>query len=308
MVGDWLPRRLAAGRSWGGPGPVLLQHRAGRVAAPEQVVRPWGLRRNGGRGHGRPRYVMAEPSLQLACGAVTAKLDTRRVNPGARALPGPGLAGFIRSLWVSGSAGQGLREARAYCGRQPGPTIVRVMANRREQTLGTGEIHDPVAASGVPGLGPGSKWDRNLVNWELPDLAGVRHAVATGRVTSRGLRVGTPGPWAGRAKERRPGACPSGFFGGPVPCCRRRHPVVRRTRQRCRAAKATQGGPLQAAHTWAVPRGAAKIWNRGGLEEVGLRPLPMVPVFYRCTVAAQGAGASTRRLPLRRVPCVCPPA
>ena len=78
------------------------------------------------------------------------------------------------------------------------------MANRREQTLGTGEIHDPVAASGVPGLGPGSKWDRNLVNWELPDLAGVSHAVATGRVTSRGLRVGTPGPWAGRAKEAMP--------------------------------------------------------------------------------------------------------
>ena len=60
------------------------------------------------------------------------------------------------------------------------------------------------------------------INWELPDLAGASHAVgaATGRVTSRGLRVGTPGPWAGRAKGRRPGACPSGFFGGPVSCCR----------------------------------------------------------------------------------------
>ena len=78
------------------------------------------------------------------------------------------------------------------------------MANRRDQTLGTGEIHDPVAASGVPGFCPRSKWDRNLVNWELPDLAGVSHAVATGRVTSRGLRVGTPGPWAGRAKEAMP--------------------------------------------------------------------------------------------------------
>ena len=115
-------------------------------------------------------------------------------------------------------------------------------------------------------------------------------------------------PGQGEPKRRCPGACPSGFFGGPVPCCRRRHPVVRRTRQRCRAAKATQGGPLQAAHTWAVPRGAAKIWNRGGLEEVGLRPLPMVPVFYRCTVAASGVGGSTRRPPLRRVPWVCPPA
>ena len=46
------------------------------------------------------------------------------------------------------------------------------------------------------------------INWELPDLAGASPAVATGRVTSRGLRVGTPGPWAGRAKGRRPGACP----------------------------------------------------------------------------------------------------
>ena len=50
----------------------------------------------------------------------------------------------------------------------------------RQQTLGSWEIHDPVAASGVPGLGPGSKWDRNLVNWGLPDLAGASHAVATG--------------------------------------------------------------------------------------------------------------------------------
>ena len=42
------------------------------------------------------------------------------------------------------------------------------------------------------------------INWELPDLAGASPAVATGRVTSRGLRVGTPGPWAGRAKEAMP--------------------------------------------------------------------------------------------------------
>ena len=113
--------------------------------------------------------------------------------------------------------------------------------------------------------------------------------------------VATQAPGQGEPRRRCPGACPSGVFGGPVPCCRRRHPVVRRTRQRCRAAKATQGGPLQAAHTWAVPRGAAKIWNRGGLEEVGLRQLPMVPVFYRCTVAAQGAGDWYTAAPL--APC-----
>ena len=43
---------------------------------------------------------------------------------------------------------------------------------------------------------------------ESVGLRGVSHAVATGRFTSGGLRVGTPGPWAGRAKGRRPGACP----------------------------------------------------------------------------------------------------
>ena len=83
-------------------------------------------------------------------------------------------------LWITGSASQGQWEARHIAGRQPGPTIVRVMAKQRQQTLGSWEIHDPVAASGVPGLGPGSKWDRNLVNWGLPDLAGASHAVATG--------------------------------------------------------------------------------------------------------------------------------
>ena len=112
-------RGLVAGRSWGSLGPVLLEHRAGRVAVPEQGIRPWGLRRNGGRGHGRPRYVMAEPSLQLACGAVTARLDTRRVNPGARALPDPGLAGFIMPLWITGSASQGQWEARHIAAADP---------------------------------------------------------------------------------------------------------------------------------------------------------------------------------------------
>ena len=151
-----------------------------------------------------PRYVMAGASLQLACGAVTARLDTRQVNPGARALPDPGMVGFIRSLWVTGSAGQGLREARAYCGRQSG-------AHHRAghgESAGADPGHRgdprPGGRQQLPGFCPRSKWDRNLVNWELPDLAGVSHAVATGRVTSRGLRVGTPGPWAGRAKEAMP--------------------------------------------------------------------------------------------------------
>ena len=128
------------------------------------------------------------------------------------------------------------------------------------------------------------------INWELRDLAGTSHAVATGRVTSRGLRVGTPGPWAGRAKGRCPGACPSGFLGGPVPCCRRRHPVVRRTRQRCRAAKAAQGGPFS-QHTLGPYRMVpAKIWNRGGLTRWGFVRCPWCLSFTAALWQPQGWG------------------
>ena len=121
VVGDRSPRRLAAGRSLGSPGPVLLQHRAGRVAVPEQVVRPWGFRRNEGRAHGRPPLRHGGAVTATACGAVTAKLDTRRVSPWARALPDPGLAGFIRPLWITGSASQGLWEARHIAAGNLGP-------------------------------------------------------------------------------------------------------------------------------------------------------------------------------------------
>ena len=116
---------------------------------------------------------MAEPSLQLVCGAVTAKLDTRRVNPGARALPVPGLAGFIRSLWITGSASQGQWEARHIAAGSLGPTFVRIMANRREQTLGTGEIHDLVAASSFPGFAPDPSGTAILSTGSCRILGGV---------------------------------------------------------------------------------------------------------------------------------------
>ena len=48
-----------------------------------------------------------------------------------------------------------------------------------------------------------------------------------------------------------------------------------------------RGAPLGSAPC-AVPRGAAKIWERGELEEVGLSQLPMVPAFFRCALAASG--------------------
>ena len=53
------------------------------------------------------------------------------------------------------------------------PTIVRVMAERRERPLSTGEIYNLVAGAGVPGFDPKAKRDRNLVNRELSDLAGM---------------------------------------------------------------------------------------------------------------------------------------
>ena len=119
--------------------------------------------------------------------------------------------------------------------------------------------------------------------------------------------VATQAPGQGEPRGDAQGPVPQGFSGDLCPAVGRpsrlcvlsklgrlspdrRHPVVRRTRQRCRAAKATQGGPLQAAHTCAVPRGAAKIWDRGELEGGGLSQLPMVPAFFRCALAAPGVG------------------
>ena len=53
------------------------------------------------------------------------------------------------------------------------PQIVRVMAAHRERPLTTTEIDQHVAASGVAGFDPNAKRDRNLVNRELSDLAGM---------------------------------------------------------------------------------------------------------------------------------------
>ena len=53
------------------------------------------------------------------------------------------------------------------------PQIVRVMAEHRERPLSTGEIYEAVARIGVAGFDPGAQRDRNLVNRELSDLAGM---------------------------------------------------------------------------------------------------------------------------------------
>ena len=53
------------------------------------------------------------------------------------------------------------------------PQILRVMSARRERPLSTGEIYEAVAQTGVSGFDPQAKRDRNLVNRELSDLAGM---------------------------------------------------------------------------------------------------------------------------------------
>ena len=68
------------------------------------------------------------------------------------------------------------------------PNIVRVMDQHRERPLRTQEIYDLVADTGVPGFDPNAKRDRNLVNRELSDLAGLSpgsHGKPTPRLLSR---------------------------------------------------------------------------------------------------------------------------
>ena len=53
------------------------------------------------------------------------------------------------------------------------PHILRVMSAQRERPLSTREIYEAAAQMGVAGFDPGAKRDRNLVNRELSDLAGM---------------------------------------------------------------------------------------------------------------------------------------
>ena len=53
------------------------------------------------------------------------------------------------------------------------PHILRVMSAQRERPRSTGEIYEAVAKTGVAGFDPRAKRDRNMVNRELSDLAGM---------------------------------------------------------------------------------------------------------------------------------------
>ena len=53
------------------------------------------------------------------------------------------------------------------------PNIVKVMSANRERPLRTQEVYELVAETGVPGFDPRAQRDRNLVNRELSDLAGM---------------------------------------------------------------------------------------------------------------------------------------
>ena len=68
------------------------------------------------------------------------------------------------------------------------PTIVKVLAENRERPLKTQEIYDLVAGKGVPGFDPRAKRDRNLVNRELSNLAGMSpesHSKSTPQLLNR---------------------------------------------------------------------------------------------------------------------------
>ena len=71
------------------------------------------------------------------------------------------------------------------------PAIVKLMAENRERPLKTQEIYDLVRDTGVPGFDPKTKRDRNLVNRELSDLAGMSlnsHSKATPKLLNRVAR------------------------------------------------------------------------------------------------------------------------
>ena len=68
------------------------------------------------------------------------------------------------------------------------PTIVRLMAEHRGRPLKTQDIYDLASAAGVPDFDPTSNRDRNLVNRELSDLAGMSpnsHSKATPQLLNR---------------------------------------------------------------------------------------------------------------------------
>ena len=71
------------------------------------------------------------------------------------------------------------------------PQIVQVMASHRQRPLTTTENYQHVAASGVAGFDPKAKRDRNLVNREPSDLAGMSpesHGKPTPQLLARGGR------------------------------------------------------------------------------------------------------------------------
>ena len=133
----------------------------------------------------------------------------------------PWAGGIYNAPVDNGQRQSGSVGGKAYCGRQPGDHL---RADHGEiggsRPWAPGRSTTWWSAGSFPGFAPDPSGTAILSTGGCRILAGVSHAVFTGRVTSRGLRVGTPGPWAGRAKGRRPGACPCGFLKGPGPCCR----------------------------------------------------------------------------------------
>ena len=112
------------------------------------------------------------------------------------------------------------------------PHIVRVMSERRERPLSTGEIYEAVARTGVAGFDPRAKRDRNLVNRgalgpggnesRVPQQAGAAvagpggpgpvHLQGAGAAPGPGPGAGVPGTGGGLREAAAAGAA---FRGGP---------------------------------------------------------------------------------------------
>ena len=77
-------------------------------------------------------------------------------------------------MWSSlNSADSGAGEEEGHGGRQPAAAHRAGDVGAPGAAPGAGEIYEAVARTGVAGFDPRAKRDRNLVNRELSDLAGM---------------------------------------------------------------------------------------------------------------------------------------
>ena len=85
-----------------------------------------------------------------------------------------------------------------------GPHILRMRSAQRERPLSTRKIYNAVAQTGVAGFDPTAKRDRNLLNRELSDLAGMSPEFHS-KPTLAAPGPGGPWPWHSQVAGVAPG-------------------------------------------------------------------------------------------------------